>query len=701
MSTVFFTGLDPTVKPSIDGTRRENRYPLCNSSNRNRKVIRSGASVTTQFLGIDAPTVAPTGTAGTGNDLFYCYVYVSKSFTDPLALEPLDPYLRSNASPILTIASATTPATDIIATVSTDPQVTHLWLYVTDSSGGIFVRISDDPAVYEVANTGTPTWATGVSAVPTAGIQLVIDNSPPDTCSVVCESGNGFYCYGGFTSISNTGSIAIGGGTITFDSTIYDGVRDLFVQFTNDTTGGPTNNGVFILEYVNSTTANLVNPDGTADAYDGPSDKTSATCRIWRDASQIQISKKFNPDFTPGIVDPDFLFRGPGGVTGIAKPTSGYALRFHFNDFGKKSVSIADFTQGIPPRVFQTASPYSMSNARAYANAGARLFYYDVASGIIEDQGMNHKPVTINVIPNLIRSLNATSFSSAEMEFDEYRNLLFLTCAPSGYTRNHYFIVYNLTSNTWNLWFMLPDVLSMRKIYDSNGIPSIYCGSSQGSITVWPSAGFNEAVGSSINGVVASIDDSTHLTVSGNPFPTSGDKLKDRWVMTWNDADDIPTYQFARVSDNTSSRLTCDLFIGPNSSTGFSPIPQIGDAFWMGPIQAILGPNWDFNSVPDEDGQVMDIGIATSGMQANQVSKISLYRNLEATPSVGTTFAHNLYASGEVDTDHQSFKSGVARSIEATGITGWQLTDNNESALSLKTLVKRIRRITDQGGKHA
>lgn len=689
MATVFFSGLDPSVKPSIDGTRRENRYPIVNSRNRNRKVIRSGTSVTTQFLGIDVPANAPTATAGTGANLFYRYVYVNKFFEDPLAAET-DPFIRSNASPILTVASQTTPATNIQGTVSTDPQVTHLWLYVSDAIDGIFVRLATG---YEQPNTGTPTWPTGATSVPVAGYTLEIDNEPPDTCRVVTES-NGFYLYGGFVSISNTGTIAIGGGIVTFGSNIFDGVRVLNLQFAGDSTGGPSKNGVFLVNYVSATTGQLVNPDGTNSTYDGPGNKTAATLRIWRDASVTQISKRFNPDFTPSAVDSDYFIRGPGNLTGIAKPNQGFAMRLHYNDFGKKSVYLADFSEGVPPRIIQSSSPYSMSCPRAYAVAGSRIFYFDIAAGIVEDQGINHRPISQYVIPNLMRSLNSTSIDSAEMEYDEYRNLLFLACAPNGYTRNHYFIVYNLTTNTFNLWFMVPDVLAMRKIYDSNGIPSIYCGSSQGSITVWPSTGFNEAVGTSINGVVASIDDSTHLTVAGTPFPTTGDKLKDRWVLVWDDTLENPVYQFARVSDNTSSRLTLDLFVGPNSVTAFSPVPQIGYAYWMGPIQAILGPNWDFNSIPDEDGQVMDFTMSTSGVQSQQVSKISLYRNLEITPFSGTSMIHNLYNDSSVDPDHQIFRAESSVSVEATGITGWQITDNNENAMSLKSLVKRVRSLT-------
>lgn len=689
MATSFVTGLSDDVKTFIEGTRRENRYAFVNSRNRNKKVIRSGASVTTQNLGIDAPTVAPTATAGTGGNLYYRYVYVSKTFKDPLALED-DNYIRSNASPVLTKASVSTPATNIMGTASTDTQVTHLWLYVSDSASGPFYRL---PSSYEVTNTGTPTWATGVTSVPTTGYLLEIDNYPIETCRMAAEC-NSFYLFGGFVPMTNTGTVTIGASTVTMGSTIYDGVIALNLQFSTDSTGGPNNDGIHIAQYASANTVTLINPDGTARNYDGPSNKTNAALRMWRSGSLAQISKQGNPDFTPALIDPAYFIDGPGNITGIAKPCSGYAARIHYNDSGKKSVVIADFTQGVPPRMITAASPYSMSNPRACANSVNRIFYYDAAAGIIEDQGINHKNLTQLVIPNLMRSLNATSSDTSEMEYDEYRNLLFLTCAPAGYTKNYYFIIYNLTTNTFNLWFMVPDVLSMRKIYDSNEIPYIYCGSSNGSITIWPSSNFNEAVGTSTNGIVSALDDSTHLTVAGTPFPTTGDKLKDRWVMTWNDNDDIPTYQFARVSDNTDGRLTLDTFIGPNSTSGFSPIPAIGDAYWMGPIQSIIGPNWDFNAIPDEDGQVLDVSMTLSGLEDAQVQKLSLYRNLETDPSVGATLVHNLYAGGTVDPNHISFKSGANRSIEATGITGWQITDNNEAGISIKSLVKRIRHLS-------
>lgn len=691
MATLFLSGQSPDVKPYIAGTSRERRYPWVNSRNHNLKVIRSGDSVTTQRLGIDFPLNAPTGVPGTGLDLFYVYVYVNKNFTDPLAQEADDPFIRSNSSPQLQIASQTTPATNIQGTVSTDPQVTHLWLYVGDGTG-LFYRLLTN---YEQPNTGTPTWPVGVTSVPTTGYLLEIDNSVPDTCRVVEES-NGFYFLGGFIPITNTGTVLIGGGVITMGSTVYDGIVALFLQFSGDTSGGPYKNGIFIVNYIDATHVQIVNLDGTNGVYDGPSNKTTAPLRIWRDASVVQITKRYNPDAIPGVVDPDFLIRVSGKITGIAAPSSGFVLRLHYNDFGRKSVYLADVSNGVPVRIIKTSSPYSMACPRAYAAAGNRLFYFDIAAGFVEDQGINHKSLSQMVIPNLMRSLNSTSIDTAEMEYDEYRNLLFLACAPPGYTRNHFFIVYNLTTQTFNLWFMVPDVNAMRKIYDSNGIPSIYCGSSFGSVTIWPSTNFNEAVGTSQNGVLGANDDATHLTVVGTPFPVTGDKLKDRWVMTWTDAADIPVYQFARISDNTSSRLTLDTFIGPNSTTGFSPLPLIGDAYWVGPIQAILGPNWDFNSVPDSDGELKDVSISTSGVDANMVSKISLYRNLEPTPSIGSSLAHNLYADSSVDTDHQSFKAGVSQSIEATGITGWQVTDNNETPMSIKALIKRVRQISKQ-----
>jgi hypothetical protein len=67
-----------------------------------------------------------------------------------------------------------------------------------------------------------------------------------------------------------------------------------------------------------------------------------------------------------------------------------------------------------------------MANPRAYVNAGNRMFYYDRNAGVIEDKGMMHIPMTLPVIPNLIKSLNGSSETISEMEYDESRNLLFL-----------------------------------------------------------------------------------------------------------------------------------------------------------------------------------------------------------------------------------------------------------------------------------
>lgn len=691
MPTTFFSTLSTETKPQVDGIgERDKRYVLVNSRNQNRKIIRSGSGLSTQLLGIAAPTVAPTAAGGAGADLFYRYVYVNEKFTDPLALEADDPWIRSNSSPVRTTPSQTTPPT-LTGTVSTDPQVTHLWLYVAAAVGGPFYRLTTG---YSAANSGTPTW-TGVISVPTAGYLEELDNYVPDTCRTVSET-NGFFNYAGFVPITGNGTILIGGSTVTVTTgTMYDGVLALFFQFDGDTTGGPNNNGIFIVNYATSTTLNLVNADGTVDTYDGPANKTAAPFRIWRDQSIIQISKRYNPDAIPGIIDLDYLIRGSGPVSGIAKPTTGFAIRYHYNGNGKKSVEIADFTQGLPPRRYPTSSPYAMSNPKAWTAAGGRLFYWDAQAGAIEDRGATHIPITQISIPNLVRSLNKTATAISEMCFDETRNLLFLAVAPSGYTKNYYLIVYNLTTNSWNLWFMLPDVNTMARIEDANKNVLIYMGSTNGSITTWPSVNFNEAVGSSQSGVVGTLDDSTHLTVIGTPFPTTGDLLKDRWVMTWNDSSDLPTYQFARISTNTSSRLTLDTFIGPNSTVAFSPIPSVGDAYWVGPIQSILGPNWDFNSIPDEDGKLFDLSVTTSGLDVGQVPRLSLFKNFETAASVGTTLIKDIYSGGTNDADHQSFKSGAQRSIEATGVTGWQITDNNEAALSIKAIVRRVKTVSE------
>lgn len=669
---------------------RDSRYVYVNSRNHNRKIIRSGSSVTTQLLGILAPTVAPTGAGGTGTTFFYRYVYVNHFFTDPLALEPTDPFIRSNASPVsAAIASATTPPT-ITGTVSTDPQVTHLWLYVCDTVDGIFVRLASG---YEVSNTGTPTW-TGTTTVPTGGIVLEIDNDVPDTCRMVAES-NGFFNYAGFIPITGNGSTNIGDSTVTVTTgTMFDGIVALFFQFNGDTTGGPDNTGIFIVQFVDSTHISFVNVDGSVDTYDGPSNKTAAPFRIWRDPSVIQISKRYNPDSIPGVVDPDFLILGAGAVSGIAKPMTGFALRYHYNNNGRKSVEICDFTQGIPPRRYPTSSPYAMANPRAYTTVGGKILYYDNNAGVIEDKGSVHVAVTQSVIPNLIKSLNKSSGSISEMEYDESRNLVFLAVAPSGFANNYYMIVYNLTTNTWNLWFMVPDVFSMRRIADSDDNVFIYMGSSKGSITKWPSDGFNEAVGNSIFGQITDLDDATHLTDSNAPFPVTGDKLIDRWVMTWNDGDQFPVYQFARVSDNTDTQLTLDTFIGPNSTTAFDPIPAVGDSYWMGPIQCLLGPNWDFNAIPDEDGKIYDVAVTTSGLTTAQEMKLELYRNFEPDPTMGSALFKNTYNDGTNDPDHQSWKSGV-KSLETTGVSGWKITDNNEAPLTIKAVIKRIQAISE------
>lgn len=694
MPTSFLSGLSDDCKAFIDGTAYDKRYMLVNSRNRNRKIYRSGSTVAAQNAGIDAPTVAPTASAGAGGNLYYCYVYVNKFFVDPLALEALDPFIRSNASPALTVASIGGAATNIAPTLSTDSQVTHIWLYVS-SDNATFYRLTSS---YEVANSGTPTW-TGVTTVPTAGYVLEIDNYPLDTCRIVCES-NEFYLYAGFVPLTGNASATTGSPTITISSgTFPDGVIGLFFQFDGETTGGPSGNGVFIATYATTQTLTLVDASGAAYNYDGAGNKTNQPFRVWRSASVVQISKRYNPDFTPGVIDTDFLILCQASVTGIAKPTTGYTPRVHCNTNGKKSVFIADLTQGIPARIYQTNSAYAMCCPRAYTAAGGRLFYYDKDAGVIEDRGVQHVPLTLPVIPNLIRSLSLASSDIAEMEYDDSRNLLFLSVAPSGYSKGYYLIVYNLTTNTWNLWFMVPDVLSMRKVKQSDGTTVVKFGSSEGSITVWPSAGFNEAVGQSIYGVCSANDDATHLTTAGTPFPTAGNKLKDRWVMVWDDSLTDPTYQFARISDNTSSRLTLDTFIGPNSTSGFSPVPTIGNAFWCGPIQSILGPCYDFNATPDEDGQLMDVAITTSGLEETSDTRIALYRNFETSPTVGTQMTHNLYASSDTDPDHQSIKLGAQVSVETTGVTGWQITDNSETPMSLKSVVKRVKFVSEQMNK--
>ncbi len=688
MPTNFYTGVSTDVKPFIDGVgEREKRYVLCNSRNSNRKLFQAGTTVADQFLGIRAPTVAPTAAGGSGSDLYYRYVYVNIKFVDPLALEAFDPYIRSNGSPVATLASGSGAPT-VSPTLSTDPQVTNIWLYVSDAADGIFVRISDDPATYQVANTGTPTW-TGVTAVPVGTDVLEIDNYVPDLCRIGVEC-NGFYNMAGFVPITASGTVAIGVSVVTVTvGTMYDGVFALNLQFDGDSTGGIQNNGIHIASFITSTTLQLLNADGTNRNYDGPGNKVNAPFRIFRDPSVGQISKRYNPDFTPGIIDTAYLFKGNGPISGIAKPTTGLTLRYHYNNNGRKSVELVDFTNGVPPRRMPTNSPYSMANPRAESSAGGRMFYYDAQAGVIEDRGTTHVPMTLPVIPNLIASLNKASSSISEMVYDETRNLLFLAVAPTGYTKNYYLIVYSLTNNTWNLWFMIPDVLSMRRISDETGNVYVYMGSSKGSVTTWPSPNFNEAVGNSTFGNITALDDATHLTDANASFPTTGDLLTDRWVMTWSDSDTDPVYQFARISTNTGTRLTLDTFIGPNSTSGFAPVPAIGDNYWCGPIQCILGPNYDFNSLPDEDGKIQDFSIATDGQTSGQVSKLSLYRNLSTTPSLTTDLIHNLYNDQTNDPNHSSYKANQA-SIETTGITGWKLTDNNESNFSLKSIVKRV-----------
>lgn len=697
MATTFFTGGGTDVRPAIDGVgERDLRYVLTNSRNRNRKIIRVGATVDEQFLGINAPTVAPTG-AGTGAVLYYVYVYVNSFFVDPLALEEF-PYIRGNQSPVLTTPSQTTPPT-LTFTVSTDPQVTHIWAYVGATAEGPFYLISQDPAFYQVANTGAPTLV-GVTTVPTDNNVIEVDNYVPDTARGVVEV-NGFYNLFGYVAQTANGDATIGVSIITgiTGATMYDGVIALFFQFTSDTTGGPSNNGIHIANFLTSTSLQLVDQDGVNRAYDGPGNKSGALFRLWRSPAVIQITKRWNPDAIPGIIDPNYLILANGPVTGMAKPTTGFAPRIHTNASGKKSVEIADFTQGVPPKRMPTSSPYAMANPQAWTAAGGRLFYWDTGAGGIEDRGSNHVPMTQSVIPNLVRSLNKASNAISMMAFDESRNLLFIAVAPTGYTKNYYLIVYNLTTNTWNLWFMLPDVLCMARIEDaSTGEILIYMGSSKGSITTWPSVNFNEAVGTSQAGVLSTTDDATHLTVIGTPFPTAGDALVDRWVMVWDDTEENPVYQFARIASNTSSRLTLDTFIGPGSTSGFSPIPTTGNAYWVGPIQSILGPNWEFNSVPDDDGHTLDISLTTSGLDQAQDSRISLYRNFETDPVIGSSMTHNKYADQSVDPDHQSWKaqSITNNSVEAVGVTGWQVTDNNEAPLSIKAIIKRVRAVSEK-----
>lgn len=692
MPTSFITGIATDTKGFYAGNQRERRLVKVNSRNHNIKIIRSGAVLVAQRLGIDAPTAAPTGTAGTGANLFYRYVYVNKFFTDPLALE-VDPYIRSNASPVLTIASVATAATNITPTLSTDTQVTHIWLYVASSSDGPFYRLSSG---YEVANTGTPTW-TGVTTVPTAGYLLETDNFVPDTCRVVEES-NGFYCYAGFIPVTGTATFTNGSATVTVTvGTVFDGIfGGLNIQATGDTTGGPNNDGIHLCKYATSTTLTLIDSTGANRTYDG-STKTT-TFRIWRDPSIIQISKRFNPDSTPAPGDADFVIKGPGAVTGIIKPSAGNTLRFHYNSGQKKSVEIADFSEGLPARRITTASSYCMAAPRCYCTIGSRIFYFDTSVGIVEDRGMNHVPISQATIPNLIRSLNMSVASSFEMESDESRNLIFLACAPSGYSKNYYLIVYNLTSDTWNLWFMLPNVFSMKKVYDDDGRVFIHMGSTDGSVTIWPSAGFNEAVGTGISGTLTGANGTT-ITDALAAFPTTGDSLKDRWVMTWNDSEDLPTYQFARIASNTATVLTLDTFINDTSPSALTPVPQAGDSYWIGAIPCYLGPSYRHNALPDEDGHMMEIAASTDGLSTSQRLRVELFRNLDDNPVMGQKMTKNLLSDGTTDANHESYKAGVTNSTEAVGITGWKIVDNNEAELSLKSLVFRVRSISEQQPK--
>lgn len=700
MSSTIYTG-QGVAKDCIVGDRFINRYSIFNGLDRPRKIDNTQ---TVSLLGYDTPTIDSVVVGAAGGSLedgkYYAYraVYASAKHTRPVArLDGTGNYTRGNPSNIESAQATATGTLDVTVQGSSDPSVTHIFLYRSLGSTVSAEAAEAGPFYYfsTTANaTPTVTIADGVSDA-SAGLTVETDNFMPNAYRYAVAS-YGYVFAGGSMPIGSglTCTVTPGSSTVTISSgVLYDGVREWQFRCTDDTSGGVDGSGLYYASYSDSNTLTLLDASGDALNYDGDLTGAGQSFTLNLPGYVLRWSKYGEPEAWPTLNNVNF----EGAITGLAVMPN-LPLLVVCTD--TPSIWILDLTQ-VGTYSFKTnkrliSTTYTATSHYSLEPVDNKLRGIDASMGCIwETDGVGVVDITKGSIPNIFKYLDNTSSKVQNWHCAyDYKTKIFgafVTYRNSPRTID-FCIGQNTITGSWFLnWEK--DLLSTGHYVDPDTNEHMILGGTQGNLNnddavwgrIWAPNTYDDWIpsGSLRSGtILSSTTDTITVDNTDDDLWTGAGGLAGRWVLVCDSNGEYA--QLGYIESNTADTITVNRVVNSTVATAFSPVPENGWSFYLGLIEMRWGPKrFDFGD-PDNDKVIKEVLVAMDDYDQTDLPFLRLYRGLEDSYTVKRDLIPSTYRDGE--TENNTLYSRYEHHIEPTKRWGLAVVDRSYDATTLHSV---------------
>lgn len=642
--------------------------------------------------------------------------------------------IQSNRSNITDVTLAANQSAVLTKVTTTDTKVDNIDIYAAQKIDGIygaFYRIvlgcanSAGAVTFNIimAN-GFPTCTTtsGGTAQSDSFI-LATDNDFPTAQSFLLEINGRLLSAGGIVK-RVTGSFVNGSSTVTTTETIYDGIEFWNIKRDSDSSGGINNRGTYLCRYATANTVTLVNPDGTADTYDGTTGDEN--CNIWTEPNR-KVSKLLNPhSFPEENINNDY----PSAVTAVGKvPNTNRILIM-----GSNWVIAEDYDRfPLQDGLNFVSTEYGCGSHFSIVAAHGRLYWLDLSKGkreICMSDGSTVSPISTQKIKSILNRITLDTNAEAW-------RLLFIHGA---YYRNEDTIRWGfyLDGNTVANFELELDLNSGElrmdpQFYPLRGLDYFTYGNIRGGVYIgqfgW-SGGiarlgldnidgqyYDWVASGTLSGSLAIAGQTnTVFTINSGTLATAGDGLKGIQALVWKESTDgtqntlikNPTFYHCRISDNDATTFTINyvevMDVVGNVSLVDIALPEtpsgLGWQFAIGVIQGIAGPKW-MTSADSKTAMTLREFSMNHGKQDLNTYPVRFlgFEEFDVIPNDAQYM--NPLVEGEQSSDYSlSGSSHVTPKLNPCVVLGFSVIDNNvntlDYALDIETITLDVNDVSDQ-----
>lgn len=727
MATPFTLSLSPNYKPCYAAHREWGLGAFGNGESWPRCFGNNLASSSDIYrLGI-IPTfvlTAPTVSVGTSSAGTYgiCIVYRTTYFSDGLSGDDI----QGNRSNIVDITLGAGDGVLLTKVVTTDTKVTLIDIYAAQKIGaiyGAFYRVVKGAANSAgtvdfniIMANGTPTSTTTTSGTAQAdAFILSTDNDFPTAQPIMLEI-NGRLLTGGGIVKRVTATFTNASSTVTTVETVYDGIEFWNIKRDSDTTGGFNGRGSYLCRYATANSVTLVNPDGTADTYDGTSG--SETTNIWTEPNR-KFSKLLNPHSFPiENINNDY----PSAMLAAGKvPNTNRVLIMGSNWVIAEDYDRLPLDEGLN----FVSTEYGCGSHFSIVAAHGRLYWLDFCKGkreIVMSDGSNVVPISTQKIKSILNRITLDSNSEAwRLQF-----------IHGAYYRNEDTIRWGiyLDSNTVANFILELDLNSGDLRIDPEFYPLRYLdvftyGNIRGRVYIGQfgytggiarlgldnidNRYYDWVASGTMSGSLSTASNTlTVMTIASGTLDTAGDKLQGIQVLIWRENTDgteatlivNPTFYQCRISTNDATTFTVN-YVETMDVVGMvsvvdTQLPSIpsgsGWRFAIGVIQGIAGPKWFTSGDSRTEMTFRELSVNHGKQNVSASSSPIRFQGFENFDNVPRD-AQYLDAIVEAEQVADTTLCGSSRALPKTNpapVLGFSLIDNNVNTLTYALNIETI-----------